>query len=430
MAGNDYSPIGIGVGSLISGRYEITRKLGSGAMSAVYSVVDRKLNNEEVALKLLAPAITEDPSAVDRFRNELVLTRKLTHPNIIRTYEFGETDKGLLYITMEKVKGSNLETILYHRGGKGLELKEIIFYLHEICQSIAYAHEMGVVHRDLKPGNVLVGTNGTVKIADFGLARTMVVSDRFTKTGESVGTPAYMAPEQIEDRNPDHRVDIYAIGIIGYELLTGKAPFQANTWYELAKQIIEKPLPELGKQRKDVPMWLQLMLEKAAQKSPAKRFASAREMADILSPHLEVLPPGYGLNIIYTQHTRATMPGLGVETPVTRILSSPRVLRMMPILFMMALTLVVLIIFIAIGQKNKDEVKEFKDHVENKVGLINRVADTFSKLLKVADQYDKDQEKVNKYLINQELLNAQPSSGDEAIPSKENVEKSDKGVGQ
>ncbi|MCC6932292.1 MAG: serine/threonine protein kinase [Deltaproteobacteria bacterium] len=401
MTTANYSPIGIGVGTLIAGRYEVTRKLGAGTMSVVFSVVDKKLKNEEVALKLMAP-VSEDAAGVDRFRNELILTRKLTHPNIIRTYEFGETEKGQLFITMEKVKGFSLETLLINRETHRLEIKEVVFYLHEICQAVAYAHEHGIIHRDLKPGNILISFKGDVKIADFGLARSLVVQDRYTQVGETVGTPAYMAPEQIQDKNPDHHIDLYAIGIIGFELLTGKRPFEGQNWFDLAKHIIEQPLPDVMKQRRGAPAWLAQMITKATNKDPTQRFSSAKEMLDIITPNLKQLPAGYGLTLSHTQNTKAiTIPFAG-EVNVSSFAYSPKLLRVLPYMLIFAIIAIVSIAFVQVSKLNDKEIADTKQKIEHKVDLVGRFIGFTERFLKIVDHFEKKEEDYNKFLQDQE----------------------------
>ncbi|MCB0360337.1 MAG: serine/threonine protein kinase, partial [Bdellovibrionales bacterium] len=274
---NHFEPLGLGAGSFIAGRYDVVTRLGAGGMSAVFKVVDRKLNNDTIALKLFEPKLLSDASQLERFRQEVLITRKLTHPNIVRTHDFGEAPESHYYfMTMEYVPGVGLDKLIHsHEPPTFVESMRIFC---EVLKGVAYAHEMGVIHRDLKPANILVGENNEVKIADFGLAKSLEMNKQFTQAGECVGTPFYMAPEQIQEQELDERTDVYALGIIAYELVMGKVPFDKESWFDLASQIIKEPLQDFATKKNRVPFWFQEFVKRATAKRKEERFRSVQEM--------------------------------------------------------------------------------------------------------------------------------------------------------
>src|ERR1700693_1530457 len=220
----------------LSKRYDILGQAGHGSMGNVYKARDRE-TGETVALKLLKPEIASDQAMMERFKNELLFARKITHKNVCRVYEFNRVG-GIAYTSMEFVEGESLRSglsgfgALSQRKGTGLAL--------ELCSGLKEAHAQGIVHRDLKPENVMIDTRGNVKIMDFGIARSMEVLTRLT--GAMVGTPAYMAPEQVEGKPVDYRTDIYSLGLILYEVFTDTQAFRADNAVAVAlKQMRETP---------------------------------------------------------------------------------------------------------------------------------------------------------------------------------------------
>lgn len=286
MQQSRFEPMGLGVGTLLNNRYELLRKLGSGGMSVVFEASDKALNNERVALKVFAPSLLSDRALVDRFHNEVIITRKLTHPSIVRTFEFGQMEKGGYFMTMEYVRGVTLDQIIQQNAlQERPSFAEVVRILLEICKGMAHAHSLGVVHRDLKPANILLSETGQVKIADFGLARALLIVDKqITQAGECVGTPFYMAPEQIQEQGADHRADIYSIGIIAYEMVTGNPPFQDDSWFQLASKIIRDPLPDFPKKIRP-PAWFREFVAVAAAKTPDERFPDVDSMVRLLEQH-------------------------------------------------------------------------------------------------------------------------------------------------
>lgn len=277
-------------GAVIAGRYEVVNLLGKGGMGMVLRVIDRSLDNEPTALKLLYPHHVKDPVVFARFRNEVLVARSLAHPNIVRIYDFGVAGKGYFYISMEFVQGYSLKERIHSPHYKDLDFPEICRILYGIGEGLAYAHRKGVVHRDMKPDNILLTPGGEIRISDFGLARSVNIDKGFTQTGETVGTPCYMAPEQIRGQKVDARADIYSLGILAYEMATGTRPFEDESWYTLAKMHMTQPIPAFAKEF-DIPNWFEEFVFQSAAKSPDERFNSVDEWCDELANRID---PGAG----------------------------------------------------------------------------------------------------------------------------------------
>jgi serine/threonine-protein kinase len=211
-------------GSTFAGRYQIIEELGHGGMGRVYRALDLKLN-EEVALKLVKPEIALDKGTLERFHNELKLARKVSHRNIGRMHELLE-DRGYHFITMEYVPGQDLRGLIKQTGvlttGKAVSIGK------QVCEGLSEAHRLGIIHRDLKPSNIIIDKEGNARIMDFGIARTLR-GKGLTGEGTIIGTPEYMSPEQVEGKEIDQRSDIYSLGIILYEMVTGRVPFEGDT---------------------------------------------------------------------------------------------------------------------------------------------------------------------------------------------------------
>ncbi|MCJ7564660.1 MAG: serine/threonine protein kinase, partial [Candidatus Aminicenantes bacterium] len=203
------SPAEFSTGALFAGRYQIIEELGRGGMGKVYKALDTKIQ-EKIAIKVIRPEIARDEKTIHRFRNELKLARQITHRNVCRMHDLGE-DRGTHFITMEYVAGENLKRIIRMTGP--LTVATALDYSRQICEGLAEAHRLGVIHRDLKPQNIIIDESGTAKIMDFGIARS-ALSEGLTGDGMMVGTPDYMSPEQAEGKQSDERSDIYALGLI------------------------------------------------------------------------------------------------------------------------------------------------------------------------------------------------------------------------
>jgi len=267
----------------LTARYDILGEAGSGGMGIVYRARDRE-TGELVALKLLKPEIAADPAVAERFKNELRLARKITHKNVCRIHEFNRTD-GTAYISMEFVDGESLRYILNRFGT--LSLRKGIQIAQQICAGLREAHAQGIVHRDLKPENVMLDRAGNVKVMDFGIARSI---DTGTTTRAIVGTPAYMAPEQAEGRPVDARTDIYALGLILYEMFTGEVAFRGDTPVAVAfKQVHQTPSTP-RELEPTLPDYIEKAILKCLEKNPAKRFQSLDALEAALTKKPEPKP--------------------------------------------------------------------------------------------------------------------------------------------
>ena len=211
-------------GSIFANRYQVIEELGRGGMGKVYRVLDKKLN-EEVALKLIKPEISSDKRTLERFKNELKLARKVSQKNVGRMFDMGE-ETGTHYITMEYVPGEDLKSSIKRFGQ--LSVSKSLDIAKQICEGLSEAHKSGIVHRDLKPSNIIIDKQGNVRIMDFGIARS--IKDKgLTGEGVIIGTPEYMSPEQVEGKEVDPRSDIYSLGVVLYEMMTGRPPFEGDT---------------------------------------------------------------------------------------------------------------------------------------------------------------------------------------------------------
>jgi serine/threonine-protein kinase len=260
-------------GQVLAQRYRVQRLLGKGGMGAVY-LADDEVLGELVALKVILSAFAADEAAmVTRFRREAAAARKVSSPSVIRIHDLGEARPGLLYLSMEYFAGRTLTEVVAQRGV--VPLKDVQDMLQQIAAGLEAAHEAGVIHRDLKPSNVLVGERGMIKIIDFGLATT-AVADGLTATGAILGTPHYMAPEQLRGRPVDARTDIYALGALAYHLVCGRPPFAGDNPIAIGFAHLSEPVTPPRQLRRDVPAGLEAAILAALAKAPEDRPASAR----------------------------------------------------------------------------------------------------------------------------------------------------------
>jgi len=260
------------IGSFFDGRYKIVRKLGAGGMANVYLAEDQELGRR-VAIKILNDRHANDDQFVERFRREAKNAAALSHPNIVSIYDRGEAE-GTYYIAMEFLDGRSLKELIVTRGPAPVPVA--VEYTRQILSALRFAHRHGIVHRDIKPHNVLVDGEGRVKVTDFGIARAG--ASQMTEAGSIVGTAQYLSPEQARGTNVDQRSDLYSLGVVLYELLTGAAPFSGDTPVEIAmKHLSQAPEPPSAK-RPNLPHDLDLLVMRALAKDPEERYQSAEEM--------------------------------------------------------------------------------------------------------------------------------------------------------
>jgi serine/threonine protein kinase len=298
-------------GQLIVDRYELGERLGIGGMSTVQLALDRRLERH-VAVKLLAEHLADDPQFVSRFRREALAAARLVHPNVVQVFDFGLDDvSGRHYIVMEVVRGRSGAELLREEGR--LPVAEAVDLISQACTGLAYAHRHGVVHRDVKPGNLLRSDDGVVKLADFGIAKAL--SDKessITQVGSVLGTASYLAPEQARGEDAGPQADLYALGVVSYQMLSGRLPYEAASLTELAlKQQREAPafLHELDPA---IPEALSMAVDRALALDAADRFADAEAMGRAIRDGAQGIDD-------HTASTRAVTPG----TEATRIVRTP-----------------------------------------------------------------------------------------------------------
>jgi eukaryotic-like serine/threonine-protein kinase len=267
--------ISLAVGTDFGPRYHVLSLLGTGGMGKVYRAHDKELDRA-VALKVLRPDLVDDPQALQRFKQELLLASKISHPNILRIHDLGDY-RGIKFISMAFVEGGDLAKILKKSGR--LSIDRATHLMEQLCEALQAAHSANVVHRDLKPQNILVDAEDHIYIADFGLAKTLEPNvTGMTRSGAVMGTPLYMSPEQVEGNPVDHRSDIYALGLIFYEMLTGALPFSGDSSYQLMYQRVNQlpKRPELV--IPDLPLYLSRICLRCLEKDPAMRYQNAGDI--------------------------------------------------------------------------------------------------------------------------------------------------------
>jgi hypothetical protein len=267
-------------GDLIGGRYRLERPIGSGGMATVWRAVDDD-TGAVVAVKLMHPRVQDDPDLLVRFRREADVVARLDHPCIVRMLDQDAGADDGPYIVFELVDGVTLKALIRQRGA--LDPAEAASIASQVARGLELAHRSGVVHRDIKSHNVLVTESGVAKLTDFGIARLLDgMQDGLTRTGTVLGTSDYLAPEQARGLGVDGRTDVYALGIVLYESLTGELPFPADTPMGVALRQVRDPMPDPREARPEVPAYLASIVMRACEKDPDARFASALDMADAL----------------------------------------------------------------------------------------------------------------------------------------------------
>lgn len=283
----DEHSISLQPGTVIGGRYEVVKCLGAGSMGLVYACRHKELTGHLVAIKVLFPEVAQDKIAAARFRNEIFASYGVSHPNVVRAYEYIR-DGDLVAYTMEYVGGGDLAERL-SRSDDPMPLPEILRVLSQMCSGVQAIHDAGIVHRDLKPENILLSKEGIVKIADFGIARTGH-GPKLTEHGGVVGTIDYVSPEYMLNSQVDWRSDIYAIGILGYEMITGESPFRGDSVYAtMTKRLKSDPKPP-SSIRKECTPEVDKIIARAMHRNPELRYQSAADMFYDLQP---LLPAQY-----------------------------------------------------------------------------------------------------------------------------------------
>jgi serine/threonine-protein kinase len=290
------------------GSYRLVSRLGQGGMATVYKAYEPALDRY-VAVKVLPQFFAKDPVFVQRFRREAKAVAQLNHPNIVPIYSYGETN-GITYIAMQFVIGDTLK----HEGQK-FTFEESLRLLSPIARALGYAHQRGVVHRDIKPSNILIAEDGNWPLlADFGLAQMAQASGKLTESGVGMGTPMYMSPEQGQGEKVDQRTDIYSLGIVLYELVTGDVPFRADTPMAIVIKHISAPMPMPSNVNPDIPDYLEAIILKSTAKNPDDRYQSAEDMARAMENALSRLPSEPAARI--SPPPVVTLPAQTVASPV------------------------------------------------------------------------------------------------------------------
>ena len=299
-------------GELIDGRYQLLRQVANGGMASIYEAIDTRLDRK-VAVKIMHPHLAQDEAFVSRFIKEAKAAAALSHPNIVAVQDQGWNQSGVpaVFLVMELIEGHTLREYLNERGR--FEIKDAINYLTPILSALAAAHALGIVHRDIKPENILISKEGRIKIADFGLARGELIGS--TMTAESsviLGSVSYLSPEQVQRGVADSRSDVYAAGIVAYEMLTGEKPFSADSPIQIAYMHVNEEIPRLRSKRKEIPQALDDLIASSTAKNPDERPRTAGEFLDKLQQIQIDLDP------------RKNQMDLGLDLPVEPIREKAR----------------------------------------------------------------------------------------------------------
>lgn len=301
--------------------YEIQALLGKGGMSLVYRGFDHNLQRP-VAIKILSDVVAHQPGFADRFRQEARLLAGLQHPHIVQVYDFGEQD-GYTYMVQELLPGPTLEQRLAELETHGLRLQhqDVVMIITQLASALDAAHAAGVIHRDVKPSNVMWNRHGNLVLTDFGIAKNLFSSAHQTQTGAVIGTPNYLSPEQAQGLPLTPASDIYALGVVAYELITGQVPFSAQTPMSVVLDHIQKPPPPLRQVRPEVPAAVEDVVQRALHKDPAARYASAAAFAQALAKAWTASPGSK--TVALDVHARTTSLWGGVPASASPRVAAP-----------------------------------------------------------------------------------------------------------
>ncbi len=313
--------------STIAGRYVLGERLGYGGMSTVQVAMDRRLERQ-VAVKLLAEHLADDPQFISRFKREALSAARLVHPNIVQVFDFGlDQASGRYYIVMEYIRGRSGAEIL--REEVRLGVADTLELVDGACRGLAHAHRMGVVHRDVKPGNIMRSDDGAVKLADFGIAKAMAGDmSQITQAGSVLGTAAYLAPEQASGAEVSPAADLYGLGVVTYQLLAGRLPYDAASLTELALMQQEAYPVRLDVLAPEIPSALAAAVQRALELEPERRYAGAEEMRKALHDGARGIAPAGGDD--GTAATSMLPMREREETEMTRALAPERPRRLQP----------------------------------------------------------------------------------------------------
>ena len=278
----------IKIGALVDGRYRIEARIGHGGMAEVYEATDI-INKRKVAIKMIREDVMKNPINLRRFQNEATIASSLNHPNIVKVFNHG-TIEGRPYIANEYVRGQNMKDMLDFR--TSIPIAEAVSYMLQLTSALFYAHQHNIIHRDIKPQNIYVMPDGTIKLGDFGIAQAGGVDDSFTKTSEIVGSVHYLAPEISQGKPASIQSDIYAAGVTFYELLTGHVPFDKDTPVNVAVAHVKEKFPPVKKYVPNCPKEIEKIIANATRKRLSDRYKGADEFYDDLleiSKHPELL---------------------------------------------------------------------------------------------------------------------------------------------
>ena len=266
------------IGSLVENRYRVTARIGHGGMAEVYEGNDI-IGKKTVAIKLIRKDVMDNPVNLIRFKNEATIAASLNHPNIVKVYNHGTVD-GVPYIANEFIKGQNLKQVLDFRSSVPIE--EAVDYMIQLASALDYAHSHGIVHRDVKPDNLYVMGDGTIKLGDFGIAQTDATSELTNKNSEIVGSVHYLAPEITSGKPATGQSDIYSAGVTFFELITGHVPYIKNSAIDIAVAHVKEKFPSPKKYLPNCPKEIERIIFKCVKKNPKERYATAKELHDDL----------------------------------------------------------------------------------------------------------------------------------------------------